>query len=124
MGPEKKFENQVKKFLDGLEHTWYFKVHGNGVQSSGIPDIIACIRGIFVALEIKSDEGRLSEIQKVKLKEIHDSWGMTFVLSPSNFENYKFVLEKIGNSHPPNRHEFIFSEALRDQLKELGVLDV
>lgn len=34
--------------------SWVFKVHGNPYQSAGVPDLLACVEGRFVALEVKA----------------------------------------------------------------------
>lgn len=96
MGPEKKFENRVKKWLDGLMDTWYFKVHGSAVQKSGVPDIVASINGLFVGLEIKSDEGRLSELQKATLYRMRRKGALVFVVCPSNFDKISRQLEELA----------------------------
>src|SRR3954468_3060897 len=33
-----------------------FKLHGSPLQLSGLPDVISCYRGRFVAFEVKRDE--------------------------------------------------------------------
>lgn len=93
MGPEKKFEEQVKNWLKGLAFTWFIKIHGTAATGSGIPDILASVGGNFVALEIKSESGRLSEIQKAKLKDLHNSGALAYVVKPSNFESVKADIE-------------------------------
>jgi len=34
-----------------------FKVHGSGYQESGIPDLLICVEGLFVGLEVKAPNG-------------------------------------------------------------------
>ena len=53
---EKAVENKIKKWLKDRNY-WFFKVHGSIFQPSGIPDILACINGKFVAIEVKRSEG-------------------------------------------------------------------
>ena len=69
---EKQVENQIKKWLEQNNH-WYFKVHGGAFQKTGVPDIIACMNGRFVAIEVKRPSGgvvsKLQQIQMVKIKE-------------------------------------------------------
>lgn len=119
MGPEKKFENEVKKWLDALTDTWYFKVHGNGVQSSGIPDIIACVNGDFVALEIKSEVGKLSELQKSKLKRLYEVGGLVYVVKPSNFESVKAGIKCLISKD----YDLVWANN-ETHLCAMGVLDV
>ena len=63
---EKQVENKIKKWLEQNNH-WYFKVHGGAFQKTGVPDIIACVKGKFVAIEVKrSNGGIVSQIKKIK----------------------------------------------------------
>lgn len=43
---------------------------------AGTPDIIACIEGIFVGLELKTSKGRLSKIQQHRLDQINEAKGV------------------------------------------------
>lgn len=78
-GPEKKVENQIKRYLDKLG-AYYLKVHGSAFQPAGTPDILACVNGRFVAIEVKrANGGVVSELQKAKLKHIKNSGGVAIV---------------------------------------------
>lgn len=75
-GPEKKVENEIKKYLDQHKF-WYFKVAASPMMPPGIPDIIACIGGLFVGIEVKAP-GKLkntSEVQKVQHELIKKAGG-------------------------------------------------
>ena len=52
------------------------KVHGSPFQHAGIPDIIGCIEGYFVGLEVKTDSGHVSKIQKLEGEGIVKSQGI------------------------------------------------
>lgn len=41
----------------------------------GLADIIACVRGHFVAFEVKSEKGKLSEHQKIFGDNVRESFG-------------------------------------------------
>lgn len=45
----------MKEFVKiaGEECMWYFKSHGEPMQTRGIPDIIMCYKGLFVGMEFK-----------------------------------------------------------------------
>ncbi len=45
----------------------------------GTPDILACIEGRFVAIEVKAPRGRLSKVQEVQLAKIERAGGITIV---------------------------------------------
>ncbi|MBO0475084.1 VRR-NUC domain-containing protein [Enterococcus ureasiticus] len=78
-GPEKKVEDKIKKYLDSLG-AYYLKVHGSMYQPSGTPDILACINGRFIGIEVKraDGKGRGSALQKSKIKKIQDAGGVAF----------------------------------------------
>lgn len=97
MGQEKQFENTVKKWLKS-KNIWYVKYFGNGYSTAGIPDLLCCVNGHFVAIEIKAENGVVSELQNHTLREIHHSRGIPIVLRPSGFESFKRRIEEILNN--------------------------
>lgn len=110
MAEEKNFEHKVERFLqecgiypagfpeDKITTTpvgWYFKVWGGGFQKSGIPDLILNVCGFFIAVELKAEHGRPSELQKLNTKRIRDSGGDACFLYPSGFEQFKAELNTL-----------------------------
>lgn len=104
MAEEKLFENKIKRWLhsigvypagfpsERMEHEqigWYTKIWGGGFQKSGIPDIIACVKGHFISIEVKASSGRASELQKLNTHRIRDSGGSGIFLYPTGFEQFK-----------------------------------
>lgn len=51
--PEGKVKDGIKKFLKE-RGAWYFMPVSNGMGQMGIPDIICCYKGVFVAIEAKA----------------------------------------------------------------------
>lgn len=91
MPSEKRFEEQVKKWLK--EHNaWYVKTWSNGIQRAGIPDLIICWKGRFIGLELKAENGRPSELQKREVDQIKKAGGIAMILYPSGFEDFKKLL--------------------------------
>lgn len=85
---EKTFENKVKKFLDS-QGAWYVKFFANSFTKSGIPDILACVNGHFVGVEVKAQNGKPSELQLYNVEKIREAGGFAIVLYPSGFEKFK-----------------------------------
>ena len=58
--PEKAFETKIKKLLDqyGAYHVKYF---GCGMTQAGVPDLLVCLSGWFVAIEVKLSLIHISE---------------------------------------------------------------
>lgn len=100
MSEEKNFEKKVKKYLSSID-AYYFKVWGGGFQQSGIPDVIACKNGIFIGIELKSTEGKATELQKYNIRKINESDGIGIILYPKGFEEFKNLMEEVMkcNSH-------------------------
>lgn len=84
MTPEKRVENKIKKYLDSL-NAYYLKVHGSAFQPSGTPDILACVNGRFVGIEVKKPKGgKISALQRHKIKHIQNAGGVAFVARSVN----------------------------------------
>nr|DAS66771.1 MAG TPA: Nuclease [Caudoviricetes sp.] len=76
---EKAVENKIKKWLKDKGY-WFFKVHGSIFQPAGIPDILACINGKFVAIEVKRTKGGVvSPLQKAQIEKIKENGGIAGV---------------------------------------------
>ena len=61
----------IKKLLKEKQ-AYYVKFFGCGITTAGTPDILACVNGHFLGIECKTDNGRLSEMQRLKLKAIQN----------------------------------------------------
>ena len=98
MAQEKQFENKIKKFFkeNGI---WFVKVWGGGFQSAGIPDLIACVRGQFVAVEVKASNGKPSELQEFHIRNIRHAGGDARVLYPDQFEEFREYIMGIINGN-------------------------
>ena len=46
---EKLFERKIREYLESRGH-WVVKYFANGYTKSGIPDLLACVNGRFVAI--------------------------------------------------------------------------
>lgn len=97
MAQEKNFENKIKTFL--MTHrAWFIKYWaGSQFTKSGIPDILACVNGQFVAIEVKAPNGKPSELQLHTIKKIREAGGFAFVLYPSGFDTFKTFIENLNH---------------------------
>lgn len=97
MKPETKFrQNHVLPFLKTLLNTWYEPIQQMGI--SGSPDLLLCINGRFVALELKDVKGQTSKLQAFKLSEVRRANGVTFVASPLNWKEVRQQLSIMDSS--------------------------
>lgn len=93
MASEKQFENKIKKYLK--DHGAYFLKYWAGAQftKSGVPDILACVNGYFVGIEVKAQNGKPSELQLYNIQQIRKAGGFAYVVYPSGWEKLKDVLD-------------------------------
>lgn len=97
MASEKLFENRIKKFLKE-QCCWYVKYWGGGqFTKSGIPDLLICCNGYFVAVEVKAENGKPSELQLWNIEEIKKAGGIAMVLYPNQFGDFKKIILSIKN---------------------------
>lgn len=75
---EKTITNQILKYLKSEPECFAFKEHGGIYGVSGIPDVICCYKGKFVAFEVKTLQGKLSKLQEIMIKRINNAGGMAF----------------------------------------------
>ncbi len=94
MASEKNFENRIKKFLKE-QGCWHVKFFANAFTRAGIPDILACVNGRFVAIEVKAEDGRPSPLQLYNIDEIRKCGGVAVIVKPSQFDELKELLIKI-----------------------------
>ena len=98
MKNESQLTSQIKNLLKS-KGAYCEKIFGGGYQASGIPDILCCYRGYFLAIEVKSPtgKGRASDIQKLKIKAIRDAGGVAFITD--NIEDVERVLNFIDDGN-------------------------
>ena len=104
MAAEKNFENRLKKFLED-EGCWFVKFFANAYTKSGIPDILCCCHGNFLAVEVKAPNGKPSELQKWNIKKIIEQGGCGVILYPDQFDDFKEMVLSIvyGDFRDVNR---------------------
>jgi hypothetical protein len=88
MTPEAKVKASVVKLLKQYE-VYYFFPATHGFGRSGVPDIICCMNGIFVAIECKAGNGKTTALQDREIKRIKENKGIAFVVNEENI----YILE-------------------------------
>ena len=89
MAAEKNFENRIKEYLK-QKGAWYIKYWaGSKFTKEGIPDILACVNGIFYGIEVKAKNGKPSLIQLVTLRKIRKSGGVGVLLYPRDWLGFR-----------------------------------
>lgn len=90
---EKAITNQILKYLKAQPECFVFKEHGDIYGTSGIPDIICCYKGKFVAFEVKTPSGKLSKLQEITINKIRKAQGAAFKVI--SLAEVKEILKKV-----------------------------
>lgn len=90
--PEGKVKAAVRKILNRMD-IYHFMPPGMGLGRSGIPDIIGCYQGRFIAIECKAGKGKTTALQERELQWIKDAGGFTFVAREDNLEELEQELQ-------------------------------
>ena len=103
MQKEKEFENEIRKYLTskGIYHFKFWggnfrTTHGSFIMTKkGVPDLICCVNGVFVGLEIKQEKGKPSKEQLDNLKHINQCGGLGFLVYPKDFKLLQICIEDL-----------------------------
>ena len=95
MTPEGKVKAHAKRLLDAAG-AFHFMPVSNGMGRMGIPDLICCLQGRFVAIEAKAGKGRPTALQLKALRQIDEAGGLALVINESNLEYLKECLQDVG----------------------------
>lgn len=91
---ETKFKNRIRPLLEKIPNCFVIKIQQTSIR--GDPDFVLCIRGRFVALELKKDLKEMAMLlQEYKLNKITKAGGISFVVCPETWETvYKILRGK------------------------------
>ena len=88
---EKDIVNKIIKYLKTLPQTFVWKEHGGMYGTAGIPDVICCHKGMFVAFEVKTDTGKATLLQEITLRKITEAGGIAQMVR--SLDEVKAVME-------------------------------
>ena len=78
---ETKFKIWLMPHLKAIPRSWWVKTQERTTR--GVPDVLGCVNGYAVALELKT-EAKLEPLQEVTLRKIAESGGYAAVVTPEN----------------------------------------
>jgi Holliday junction resolvase len=96
MAEEKSLENRMKKFVETCGG-WQVKFHANMFTKTGIPDVLMCVKGRFIAVEVKASKGRPSPLQIHHLKQIDNAGGYAILLYPDDYDEFKEFIKHLAD---------------------------
>lgn len=89
--PESKVKKTVTKYLKELG-VYYFYPATGGFGRSGVPDIVACYKGLFLGIECKAGKGKTTALQQKNLEDIKSAGGFDWVVNEENMHDTKELL--------------------------------
>ena len=74
MTPEGHEKKTIKKYLDSIG-AWHFSPSMTGFGKAGVPDIIVCLNGKFIGIEVKREGKEPTPLQNKRMEEIKYAGG-------------------------------------------------
>ena len=79
--PESGLQRRIQKALRAAFPGCYVrKIHVSEYQSGGISDLICCVRGRFVSLEVKEPGSTPSKLQEYEMDQVTIAGGIALVV--------------------------------------------
>lgn len=115
VGPEKQWENEIKKHLK-KRGAWFLKYWGGGTYTrKGVPDLLVCYKGRFVAIEVKSDTGKISPEQRQEMAYIEGSGGIGIFSRPWHKDSLWAIFDALDKGVEPPRHTEVSKPSPKDR---------
>lgn len=91
---EKEITKSILRYLKTVPDCFCWKEHGGMYGTAGLPDIICCIRGLFVAFEVKAENGNLTKLQEATIQRIKNAKGKAFKVT--SVQEVKTIIKNLG----------------------------
>lgn len=92
INPETKLQDDAISYLK-KKKIYFLNLHGDGYGGKGKPDLIVCIKGRFIAFELKVGSNRMQDAQKIHKSRIERSGGLHY--SPYTLDEFKKIIEEL-----------------------------
>lgn len=96
--PEKKVKDKVVGILKE-EEVYYFFPATHGFGRSGVPDIVCCVNGHFLAVEVKAGTNKPTALQVREIEAVRRSNGVAIVVNEENWDMVRALVRKM-KEHP------------------------
>lgn len=92
--PEKRVKDKVVGILKA-EGAYYFFPATHGYGRSGVPDIVACVNGHFLAIECKAGKNKPTALQVREIENIRHAGGVAVVVNEENWDMLTELVRKV-----------------------------
>ena len=95
MTPEAKVKKKVVDVIKKYGAYYFFPATG-GYGRSGVPDIVCCYRGVFIAIECKAGNNKPTPLQEAEMDKIRKAQGFVLVVNETNIVDVEVLLKDIS----------------------------
>ncbi len=89
---ESALQKECLEYLQS-QNIYVLNAHGSSYMTKGTPDLISCIRGRFVAFELKVKNNQLEPAQRIIRDRIKNSGGFHYEIR--NLDDFKLIVERL-----------------------------
>ena len=100
MTPEAKVKKKVVDVIKKNGAYYFFPATG-GYGRSGVPDVVCCYRGYFVAIECKAGNNKPTPLQEAEMAKIRQAQGFVRVVNEDNIADVQEVFDIIDKGLMP-----------------------
>ena len=92
---EKAIIAAIMRYLKTVPDCFCWKQHGGKFGTAGLPDIICCVNGRFVAFEVKTPDGKLTKLQEITIQHIKDAKGSAYKVT--SLQEVKEIIQNLNS---------------------------
>ena len=89
--PEGRVKAAVVKILKEIKAYYFFPATG-GFGKSGVPDVVCCYNGLFLAIECKAGKGTTTALQDREIQRIKDAHGVALIVNEENVKDLQRLI--------------------------------
>ena len=109
---ESKLEEEVERFMR-KKGIWQLARYQAQSNQNGLPDRLYLYKGYLLGLELKTDEGRPTDLQLKKLEEINNNGGIGLII-----RNVRTIEKLIEYIDVCGKYTLTFSDSIRILIEE------
>ena len=85
---------KISNYLKSVQDLFFWKEHGGQYGTAGIPDLIVCYKGKFIAFEAKVGKNKATPLQDTTIKRIIKAGGYALVVR--TLDEVKEIIEALA----------------------------
>jgi len=86
--------NEIRNYLNSIKGLFCWKEHGGQFGTAGIPDLIVCYKGKFIAFECKQIGRKPTVLQAITIRKILNANGIAVVVT--DIKQVKDIIESLN----------------------------